>query len=267
MNDFNNVALYTELALFECGKEDCVKNKAISLTKKTYHLFHYVTAGQGTLILNNKEYLIKKGTIFFIPEDTDAIYFPDKEKPWSYVWVGFHGSKVQEYLDCLNINIDNPIVEDTNKVYKQYFDNLFYRYTINGQLDISVLGALYQLFGEMIFQKEGKSAASSSKVTTQLAKDFILNNYQFDIGVNDIAKNANVTPNYLSTIFQREEHMSTKTFLIKVRMEKAMSLLVTNRFSVKDVSKMVGYSNQLYFSSEFRKYYGNPPSFYIKGEK
>ena len=38
-----------------------------------------------------------------------------------------------------------------------------------------------------------------------LAKDFINNNYQFDIKISDIAKNANVTPNYLSSIFQKEE--------------------------------------------------------------
>ena len=64
---------YTELSLFECGDEECVKSKAIVLSKKDYHLFHYVVSVHGILIINKKEYHLGKGDIFFIPRQTDAI--------------------------------------------------------------------------------------------------------------------------------------------------------------------------------------------------
>ena len=267
MKSFNDAASYRELAVFECGKEECVKSKAISLTKKTYHLFHYVLNGKGTLILNNHEYQISANSIFFIPRDTDAIYYADKENPWLYEWVGFDGERADDYLAHLGVSIDNPIIFDSQKDLKKHFDNLVSRYLNSGYLDISSLGCLYEIFGELLFKADADKQLSPAKVTIRLAKDFIYNNYQFDIGVNDIAKNANVTPNYLSTIFNREEKMSTKQFLTKVRMEKAMTFLTSGYFNVKDVSEMVGYPNQLHFSSEFRKYYGKSPVNYLVGGK
>ena len=65
MKSFVNAAEYIELAISECGKEECVNNKAICLGKREYHLFHYVLLGKGTLVINKKEYRLSKGNIFF----------------------------------------------------------------------------------------------------------------------------------------------------------------------------------------------------------
>ena len=99
MKDINHASIYNELSLYECGKEDCLKEKTISLTKKTYHLFHFVINGKGTLVLNNKTYNLSKGSLFYIPSNTDAIYYSDREDPWSYEWIGFDGVYVNEYLE------------------------------------------------------------------------------------------------------------------------------------------------------------------------
>ena len=137
----------------------------------------------------------------------------------------------------------------------------------NGYSDISSLGALYQLFGEMIYEKSGDQTMSKTSVTVQLAKDFIKFNYRTDITIEDIAKNANVTPNYLSAIFQKEENMTTKRYLTKTRMTQAMSLLQSGKMKVKDVAEAVGYPNQLHFSNEFKKYFGKSPIAYLGEEK
>ena len=264
MKKYNDPSQYSELAIFECGKEECVKNKAICLTKKDYHLFHYVLYGKGTLVINRVEYRLTKGSIFFIGANSDAIYFPDKEDPWIYEWVGFKGSKADEILESLGIDGNHPIILDKKNKYKQYFDAIIRRYVDYSYIDLTSLGALYQLFGEMIYDKEGETAMSKPYASVQLAKDFIKNNYQFNITVEDIAKNANATPNYLSNIFQKEEGMTTKKYLTKIRMERAVTLLQNKRMKIKDISKLVGYPNQLHFSNEFKKYYGVSPITFSK---
>ena len=264
MKSFINAADSIELAIAECGKEECVKNKAICLGQRYFHLFHYVLLGKGTLVINNKEYHIGKGNIFFIPAEADAIYYPDKDDPWVYEWVGFTGTRAQDFLDALNLSVERPIIVDRNKTYRPFFNSIVRRYVNNGYSDISSLGALYELFGEMIYDKEGSQTMSRTSVTVQLAKDFIKYNYQNDITIDDIAKNSNVTPNYLSAIFQKEENMTTKKYLTMVRMEKAMAFISSGEYMIQEVSKMVGYPNQLHFSTEFRKYYGFPPSMFLK---
>ena len=264
MKQFIDAREYSELAIFECGKEECVKNKAIQLTKKDYHLFHYVLFGKGTLIINHKEYRLSKGAIFFIPLQTDALYYPDKDDPWIYEWVGFYGSRVPEYIEELGLSANNPIILDKNNNYRHIFNAIVKRYVNNGYSDITSLGALYQLFGEMINDKESQNSLSKTSVTVQLAKDFIKNNYQFDISIIDIAKNSQVTPNYLSAIFQKEEKITTKRYLTKVRMTKAVELIEQGELKIKDVAMQVGYPNQLHFSNEFKKYYGVSPAHYLK---
>lgn len=64
MNELLLAKNYKELSVYECGDEECVKTKAIVLSKKNYHLFHYVVSGKGILILNKKEYHLGKGAIF-----------------------------------------------------------------------------------------------------------------------------------------------------------------------------------------------------------
>ena len=266
MEDFIHASNYKELTIFQCGKEECVKSKAVELSKQNYHLFHYVIHGKGSIVIGGKKYRLSKGEIFFIPAQTEAKYYADHNDPWTYEWVGFGGSQVSNYINLLQLSANNPIIEDKNRVYKKYFDAIVSRYINSGYLDISSLGGLYQLFGELIYDKEGNKNVSKAFVTVQLAKDYIRNNYQFDITIEDIAKNANVTPNYLSFIFQKEEKLTTKRYLIKLRMEKAMELLKSGEYKVGEVSNKVGYPNQLHFSSEFKKYYGLSPLKYLEKE-
>ena len=125
-------------------------------------------------------------------------------------------------------------------------------------LDIKCLGLAYQLILELINKNMLEKKEHLSFVHTHIlnTKQYIYNNYQFSISVNDIASNVGVSPNYLANIFQEYEHMTTKQFLIKVRMENAKSLQLTNKYKIKEIAKNVGYANQLYFSNEFKKYYG-----------
>ena len=254
---------YNELSLFECGDEECVKSKAIVLSKKDYHLFHYVVSGHGILIINKKEYHLGKGDIFFIPRQTDAIYFPDKEDPWHYRWIGFDGVKADEYLVRLDIDVTNPIFKDENKKYLKFFNDIISVYGERGYLDIHALGSAYQLFGEMLIAKDNVSDISPVKATVEQAKAFINNNYQFNITIKDIARNAKTAPNYLSTIFHKEEGISTKKYLTKVRMENAKQLLLTGHFKVKEVAERVGYDNQLHFSAQFKAYFGKSPLAFV----
>lgn len=264
MNDLLLGKNYRELAIFECGDEECIKSKAIVLSKKNYHLFHYVVSGHGILIINKKEYHLGKGDIFFIPRQTDAIYFPDKEDPWHYRWLGFDGEKADEYLSSLNITADNPVIVDNNKKYLKFFNEIISQYNERGYLDIHALGSAYQLFAEMLLINEDVTGISSVKATVEQAKTFINNNYQFDITIKDIARNAKTAPNYLSTIFHKEEGMSTKKYLTMVRMKNARELLLTGHFKIKEVAERVGYDNQLHFSAQFKAYFGKSPLMYLK---
>lgn len=254
---------YLQLALCDVGKEKCIALKGINFEPRDYYLFHYVASGKGILELNNHRYELSKGQIFMIPKDTKAKYYPLASDPWFYLWVGIKGSEVEEYLSLCHLNINNPIINDNKELtLKNLFEAINNRYLDVGYFDLFSLGYTYQLICEMIMMSEETSKVSSIVAHTNEAIEFIKNNYQSSISVLDIASNVGVNANYLANIFKMVKNMSPKECLIQIRMEKAKLLLETKKYKIKDVARMVGYPNQLHFSSQFKKYYGISPSFY-----
>ena len=69
-------------------------------------------------------------------------------------------------------------------------------------------------------------------------------------------KISQITSGYLQTIYQVFFHniigLSTKQFLISVRMERAKQLLLMSEDPIKVVGQKVGIKNALYFSSAFK---------------
>lgn len=53
---------------------------------------------------------------------------------------------------------------------------------------------------------------------------------------------------------------STNEFIRSFRMKKAMELLKSGRYTISQVSSMVGYLTASYFTTSFKKYYGELPS-------
>ena len=266
INKFN-ASMLQDLCLFECGKEECRVDKKIVNTAKPYHLFHYILEGKGNFELDGNKYKLDKDTVFFIPNGVSAKYFPDSSDPWIYEWVGFNGIIVNKIFDTINLSINNPIIICNNSEFRKIFNSIYIRYADKGQLDLKCIGMMYELLSLFIDELgNDKESASTKKVLVLLAQEFINNNYQFEIKITDIAKNVNVSPNYLSYAFKESLNMSTKSYLTKVRMEKASLLLLSSKYTIQRVGLLVGYKNQLHFSAEFKKYYGVSPKDYMKGK-
>jgi len=257
MSNVNQLLLanFSELSLHECGREKCQPGKIIKLDIKPYHLIHYVLYGSGTFIYQDKTYYLKKGDVFYIPPQETATYFPNDEDPWIYVWIGFSGQRSDQYLDHLKIDSSNPIYHDNKDLeLKPLFNELADRYNHAKFLNIEVLSIFMNILYKMITGKNKQEIILTSPQThVRMAKQFIENNFQFDIKITDIANALSVNPNYLSNLFRAEIGISTKQYLVEYRIQKACQLLSNGTMLIKDVAKKVGYKNPLYFTSEFTR--------------
>lgn len=73
---------------------------------------------------------------------------------------------------------------------------------------------------------------------------------------------------YLSKLFLRETGYKFSTFLLILRMEKAVQLLKKEEeLSIYEIALMTGFGNNpQYFSTVFKKYYGRTPKEYLQSE-
>ena len=88
---------------------------------------------------------------------------------------------------------------------------------------------------------------------------FIEQNFQNDISVEDIADNCGLNRSYFGKIFKNVVGRTPQDFLLNYRMTKAAELLKLTQLSIGDISKTVGYDNQLHFSRAFKNIYQVSP--------
>ena len=88
---------------------------------------------------------------------------------------------------------------------------------------------------------------------------YIEQNFQNDISVVDIANRLGINRSYFGKIFKQTLKQTPQEFLINYRMIKATELLRLTKMSIGDISKAVGYENQLHFSRAFKKIYNTSP--------
>ena len=91
------------------------------------------------------------------------------------------------------------------------------------------------------------------------AINYIEQNFQNNISIEDIAAVCGINRSYFGKIFRSIVGQSPQEFLINYRMIKATELLKLTSLSIADIGSAVGYENQLHFSRAFKNVYGVSP--------
>lgn len=110
-------------------------------------------------------------------------------------------------------------------------------------------------------------AGSKYKNLLKQAVGYIDANFQCDdISLNRVAKEVNISPNYLSAVFSQEMGTTFVEYLTAKRMEKARELLRSSDLRSGEIATAVGYKDSHYFSFLFKKTQGCTPRDYRNGK-
>lgn len=100
------------------------------------------------------------------------------------------------------------------------------------------------------------------------ATGFIDKNFSdASISLNRVAKEVNISPNYLSAIFSQEAGQTFIEYLTVKRINEAKRMLRHTDKLLSEIASDVGYKDSRYFSFVFKKITGSTPSDYRKGAK
>jgi two-component system response regulator YesN len=106
----------------------------------------------------------------------------------------------------------------------------------------------------------------SNKGMILRAKEYIQEHYQNEISLDDVSKELDISPYYLSKVFKQKTGQNFIEYLTEIRIERAKELILQGTDSIKKISLSVGYPNPNYFSRTFKKNVGVSPSEYKGGE-
>lgn len=98
--------------------------------------------------------------------------------------------------------------------------------------------------------------------------NYIYDNYSCaTLSTETIASNMNLSPNYLRILFKDVEAKSLSSYINEVRFKNAKLLLESTELTVAEISVKVGFTNDNYFYTAFKKFYGVSPNNYRNNVK
>ncbi|WP_334075266.1 response regulator transcription factor [Paenibacillus sp. A14] len=128
---------------------------------------------------------------------------------------------------------------------------------------VRTLEALYVKTEVFLEQMMSQLSEGSKHREVKIMLDLIHRNFSDNLKLETLSGIFNYNSAYLGKLFKNETGEYFNTYLDKVRIEKAKSLLEEG-LKVYQVAEKVGYTNVDYFHSKFRKYVGTSPSAYRK---
>ena len=113
---------------------------------------------------------------------------------------------------------------------------------------------------ETVFRADGGVA---KRREVEQIKQYIRENYSDSgMGVDQLAREVGMTPNYLSSIFKKNTGENLSRYLKGFRMERAREMLENTNEKIGVICEKCGFVNVSYFCQSFREYFGISPQKY-----
>ncbi|GAE94816.1 two-component response regulator [Gracilibacillus boraciitolerans JCM 21714] len=109
---------------------------------------------------------------------------------------------------------------------------------------------------------------SNNSLVVYKAISLIKDKYEEGISLKEIANELNVTPEYLSSLFNKETGKSFTLYLKQLRIHKAQEYLTKSEMKSYEIGEKIGYTDPKYFTKVFKEITGiTPPATYKKLNK
>ena len=255
----NNDVLYNIVF----GYENCSKDKMqIGPSKKNVFVLHYVLSGRGELHIQDKQFALSTDDVFLIPPDIQYEYKQDLDFPWEYIWFEFSGSKAKFFCNEARLTLESPVYHCKNAIIREDLLEVLDCPDSSIALELHSLAHMYKLISQIIDERHVKMNPISKKQNTiNAVQNYInINLSDSNLGLKKISDAIYMNASYLSRIFKEVTGVNLNKHINRMRVQKAIELLLEKTYSIKDITFMVGYKDPHYFSSIFKKYISANPS-------
>ena len=230
----------------------------------------YISAGKAHFHFNNKdnETVITAGNmVLFRPKEFQKYEYYGTDKTEVY-WVHFTGGDVKNILRKYGISDDLHYFFvgtslEYERIYKKMISELqrcqdHYEELLTILMQQLLIGIHREL------QKDRKISDIYLDNEMDMATQYFSDNYSSEISIEEYATSRGMSISWFIRNFKKYSGTTPMQFIVSARISNAQLLLETTKYSISEISRIVGYDNLLYFSRLFHKVKGFSPSEYRK---
>ena len=257
---------FIDLNLYQFGWERTGPAHSYGPHARNHYLFHYIIAGRGVLLANDKEYEVGPGHGFLVVPGQITTYRSDQADPWEYTWLEFDGLRAHESLNLAGISGREPVYTARSKRDGQLLqDEMLYIVNHNEASPTHLIAHGYLFLDQLVQSSANRQEGRERRLRDFYIKEalvFIDRNYQRDISIEEIAAVCGLNRSYFGKVFRDAVGESPQAYLLHYRMARAAQLLKETRLPIGEIAAQVNYPNQLHFSRAFKNVHGVPPREY-----
>lgn len=247
---YQEISTSEALAFYFCGWEKCMPGHSFGPAVRPHFLFHFVLSGKGVYERGGERHEVRAGQGFLILPGESTCYRADDADPWEYCWICFGGAGVKGILKGCGFDESNLIYEDHSdgrlgREMTQLVDS-FGAGEVNSY---TLLGRLYLCLSHMVSRQPDQGSVTQGYVNRAL--DFIHNNFGYEIGVAEIARNVGIDRTYLYRIFRQQTGQSPKGYLTEFRLRTAAGMLAETDLPVTEIALSCGFKEVSLFDRQF----------------
>ena len=256
---------FSELYLCMCGYSKCKPLHSFGPAVRPDYLIHFILKGRGKYHSGDARYCLEAGQGFLIEPNVLTFYQADADEPWEYLWIGFNGTNVAEYLLDVGLHSRQLIFRSAHGAeLKQTVVEMLKNTTSSISNQYERQGLLYSFFA--ILSKNINinvpREQDGENIHISRAVEYVRNNYFDAIRVTDIAKYVCVDRTYLYELFRRYLNVSPQEYLANYRLTRAAELLTLTGLSMGEIALSCGYQNAYSFGKAFKAKRGISPARY-----
>ena len=225
----------------------------------------YITAGEGYFESENGfKCHIKPGTVFLLFPGVLHRYYPNKNAGWTEYYVGIKGNHIDEMIKEGFLSAENPIFEiGVHEKLVQSYNDIF-KLVENGKAGYQQFAASIarRLLGEILFLERNKTVDSSTDQLIQSVKIYISKNLSEKTDWVEVSRQHGVSYSKLRKEFKAYVDMSPGQYQLQLRINQAKLMLSQTMEPIKFIATSLGFQNEYYFNTIFKKKTGTTPGAY-----
>ncbi len=207
-----------------------------------YSLFR-ITNGFLYFIYEGHEFSAAPGDVVLIDGRKEHVYYA--KEPVTFLHFSFRGNESDAYYQLLTQN--SVLFRDKSEVL-YLFRNIIEELEEPEPDDHLLSSQIHMILSSLAKQKAKKVSPAVQK-----AQNYIMENFQRNILVEDIAADVSLSKYHFSRIFKAETGFTPHDYLFKIRIRNSQKLLVETTKSVESIALNCGFTNTSSFIRAFKK--------------
>lgn len=228
----------------------------------------YVVRGSGNFIIEGKIYHVMEDDLVIVNANVQHTESSKDANPLEYIVLGIEGLSLllepsqkddqisefysihnyrksrEEILHFLDLLVNE--VEDKSDYYDTICQNL---------LNILILNVIRRSKSNLVISTQ----KNATKECTYI-RNYIDIHYATPITLDILANETYLDKFYLVHVFKKQYEISPINYLIEKRIQESMNLIENTNYSISEISSIVGFNSQSYYSQIFKRKTGLSPA-------